>query len=1142
MAISTVLSEDGTYSIISGTKSADSIYVAEDNVSVNAYGGDDTISMAGGDAISVVGGAGADVIAIDSLGYGDYIYDSDEDSISETLVGNYVDGGAGADSIVIKNNAGVVEGGDGDDVIEIGTNGSLVSVESFVDEDGEAYEQPVFSGDAYGGSGNDTITAETNLWLLAGGDGNDYISVIANGGEQEAYLEGGDGDNTIVASVNNGELTTGDGNDSIVVYENNCNINLQGGSDTIAVTINDAHIGSSADGNMLLTVETNTENANIYGATGADSIYVSVNNGEISGGYAEDEADNYDTGADYIEVGVNNGDIYGASGNDTVVINEKQNGYVNGGDGTGVLVYKGTDDFTTDMTVDVEVYDFTASTNTALTVTVTSSVEKATLLGSGDEIAVIDSDFRGEVTLSGFAGISADSDYAIEKLSNGDSVVTFDGTLLPEIESLGSDDLKGINTAWDSSWEDDADELYVYYERFDDAILLTTEDQSGTNVQYIGTVDTDNVITIDESSGIKSIVAGSLKDNLNISASNIDYMATGSGDDTISLYNSNSGTIDGGSGADEFEVTGDSNTILGGLGNDDIYAYGDYNSVDGGAGSEHAFTNGDYNTLMGGDGKDFLEFFGNYSSIVGGAGNDSLIHDVGVGNTLMGGTGNDILEIGIYEDEFGVDGTTDTVVVALGQGDGADSVTWGFKAGWNRSSDDYVIMYDEENLSADSVSGTINSLATTFQYGDTSLTVLDATNDATHFQIGNSDMSKIYNVSVIKQSATESVGAFTDSADNVLGDMYYGTNSGLNASALDSVYLDMTNNDYFGNGIFFGGSITTVIGGTLTTQIWGDGDYNQSLVATDGNTSLFGGYGAANDTLVGSTFENARNTYFWGVNAGNDVIENGYWYTETPDIIELGNTVSSIASYYSGADSITVITTTEGNTLTITEADENKAIAYGDSGNGTIAGYAKVGSKTGSTFTYEDAITDYLGHADVIDTLQVGSNIQTQFVIDGRNKTYKDQVGYYGNDATDYSYIDVYDASLSSANASIAGGDLNETIIGSKGANTLAGFGGNDYIDITNSASATIYLGESDGNDTINGVGASDKVVIYGTGITSDNVLASAAVDGNTLNITFSNGQTLAVNSADGTNYGTFQLEEEGSTWQYTNGGFTKTN
>ena len=632
----------------------------------------------------------------------------------------------------------------------------------------------------------------------------------------------------------------------------------------------------------------------------------------------------------------------------------------------------------------------------------------------------------------------------------------------------------------------------------DDSIYLTAD-----NNTVSGDAGADFIYG---SSGYSSIMGGDGEDSLSLTGG-YNVIDMGADNNYVTLTGSQN-SINGASGYGEFYLKGDYNTVSGGTGADYSSVNGNYNSIDGAGGNDSITVTGSYNSVYGGDGSDYIYVSGDDNSITAGDGADT-IYISGVDNNLLAGTGNDSIIIS----------GTDTVVIAEGQGDGNDTVT-GFKTGWDIGSDDVIELYDAASVNQASLSGAISDGGTTITYGSVNVLLSGATDDVTHVMMANSN-NEVYEVSLIKTGAVESVTA--------LGDVYYGSGSGLDFSALNAVDIDMSNNDYFNNDVFFNGTFTSVKGGSLTSRIAGDGTYNQSLVSGGGNTSLYGGDGDSNDTLVGSSLENAKTTFFWFANSGNDLVTNGNWGTGTlSDIVDLG-TQHSFDSYYNVGTNI-VGTNSNGNSLTIQNADDNTAIAYGDSGNGTIAGYAKIGQSTGSNFTYEEAITDYFGHADVMDTLTIGSDISTSLVIDGRNKTEKDNDvdGYVGGDRTDYSYIDVYDASASTADMTIMGGTFAETIIGSSGENVIQGNGGNDYIDISRSSDATVYFGEGDGNDTITGSDANDKVVIYGTGITSADITGWSDSNGN-LTINFSNGQTLTTNDA----MGQFILEDEGSVWTY---------
>ena len=492
---------------------------------------------------------------------------------------------------------------------------------------------------------------------------------------------------------------------------------------------------------------------------------------------------------------------------------------------------------------------------------------------------------------------------------------------------------------------------------------------------------------------------------------------------------------------------------------------------------------------------------------------------VGEDDTIFSGKGNDVINITADSDGAGVH-------IGISADDyGIDTIN-GFRAGWGYGKD--VLTFYEDELTAaslESLSGYISDEGTLIDFGNNELLLTGHTNDYTHVNVESSDGTK-YKASFIAEGATETVSA-TEYAN-----FYYGNNSVLFAGYNRSdVFIDMTNSNYFGNDVYFGGTFKEVYGGYTSTAIWGDGSYSQHLIGWNGQSTLFGGYGDAADTL--ESYNSSQTTYVWGTKCGNDTIS-GYGsisesyqsFGHSGDVIEIGNTTQSIASYTFDGTNV-VVTTTEGNSLTIADNSDDVIIAYGDSGNGTIAGYAKIGDEdNGSKFSYNSKVTEYYGHEYVEDTISIGSEYNTTVQIDATNKTWKDNNGSaLGDQRTDYSYIDVYDASASSANVSLIGGDLDETVIGGTGTLDAKLGAGDDFVSLGSSTKGTIYYGAGDGDDTILGAGIDDKVVFYSSAtynVTAADYAGCALDEDGNLSIVFNNGQTLTMNAGTDVIY-TFQ-------------------
>ncbi|MFD4530301.1 calcium-binding protein [Streptomyces sp. NPDC058470] len=126
------------------------------------------------------------------------------DTLTEAsgLNGNYVDGGAGNDTLAVGE-VSVAMGGDGNDTIHAG-DGTLAL--------GNKGNDTIFStGFVDGGVGNDVISGGAGGQSLNGGDGADKIS----GGTGNDHLYGGKGNDTLYGNSGKDTLYGNSGNDKL---------------------------------------------------------------------------------------------------------------------------------------------------------------------------------------------------------------------------------------------------------------------------------------------------------------------------------------------------------------------------------------------------------------------------------------------------------------------------------------------------------------------------------------------------------------------------------------------------------------------------------------------------------------------------------------------------------------------------------------------------------------------------------------------------------------------------------------------------------------------------------------------------------------------------------------------------------------
>jgi len=224
---------------------------------VDGGAGNDTIST-GDDRDTIVGGTGDDVI--------DGGIDDDE-----------ITGDEGADRIVGGEGNDVIEGGDGDDTIYAGNDPDLGLDILNIEDDGtnalgfgpdlrpDNGRDTVFGGDGddvifgaddddqlFGDEGDDTIDGEIDDDLIDGGTGNDSL----RGGQGDDTVMGGDGQDTIDGGIGDDQLSGGADEDRFInvnagdLVDGNAEVTTGEDFDTLDLT------GSAPEGGRLEVVIT----------------------------------------------------------------------------------------------------------------------------------------------------------------------------------------------------------------------------------------------------------------------------------------------------------------------------------------------------------------------------------------------------------------------------------------------------------------------------------------------------------------------------------------------------------------------------------------------------------------------------------------------------------------------------------------------------------------------------------------------------------------------------------------------------------------------------------------------------------------------------------------------------------------------
>lgn len=270
----------------------------DDRDFVDGGAGNDTIST-GDDADTIVGGTGDDVI--------DGGIDDDE-----------ISGDDGADRIVGGEGNDLIEGGIGDDTIYAGNDPDLGLDQLDIEDDGS---NPIFPADpvkdngkdtVFGGEGNDVIFGADDDDELFGGIGNDYI----DGQIDDDLIDGGDGDDTLIGGQGNDTILGGDGDDYIEGGLQKDTIDGGAGNDTI-LGGNGADVIDGGDGDDLIDGGTGKD-TDLSGGAGNDTIFGATGSDTIDGGDGDDLIDLGHGGEDVASGGADQDTFTNLGAGDTI--------------------------------------------------------------------------------------------------------------------------------------------------------------------------------------------------------------------------------------------------------------------------------------------------------------------------------------------------------------------------------------------------------------------------------------------------------------------------------------------------------------------------------------------------------------------------------------------------------------------------------------------------------------------------------------------------------------------------------------------------------------------------------------------------------------------------------------------------------
>lgn len=1032
------------------------------------------------------------------------------DTLGDTNANDSISALAGNDSITTGQGADTILGGDGNDTINDpsywgpGDNGYGEAGDDFIQimgylDGGEGNDTLVgisFSNTVIGGEGNDVVSGTGNL---SGGAGDDYVS----SGAYDATASGGDGADNMYGS---GELSGDAGNDTIFGVNG---ATLRGGDGNDFIMI-DGNYGYLIDGGNDDDLIQSRGSPTIIGGSGNDTVTFEGN----LGNYAV-----LNDGSDYVVVS-RWGQQASLSGVENVSFNDTI--FALGHDTLGNLI--------------IGTADNDSLNGSAYADSINGQEGSDTLNGGGGDDTLTSG--TGNNVLNGGDGV--DTAY-VKNLSFTTSVVNLGG----------SDGIAVVSRAWPNEYDQpvpppsatdilkNVEQIYV-----NDALLdlsrvgnLVTGSDAG---EALGGTSWDDSIV---AAGGSDTVSGGNGNDILLGGEGHDSLAGGLGGDEIDGGAGND-TIDGGSGLNTM-IGGDGNDLIqggaerdfidGGSGNDTIYAggYGGHgDSVMGGTGDDLIYyLGGNYNTkINAGDGNDTLNAqdaaYGldfddrstgsSIETIIGSAFDDDVWGNSG-NNAISGGQGNDSIDGWDGDDKIeGGDGNDqisgwagrDTLVGGAGNdnisgGDGFDQAIY---SGWSWS---YRLSVDVNgNLTVTDIYGgdgtdTLGGVES-LMFADKTLTKQDLTwgNDTATGQwlsggYGDDSLgaAEPY-VAVILEGGDGNDtlrGSYSGSMDLLVGGW---GNDSIELYGAD-LALGGYGNDTFGMSVSY----------TPATMTGGDG---QDLYKFTGASGDINGIHVSGEKVI---------TDFTPGNGGDILdISNLLTYVRGYNGDGLA-AASSIRLVQDGADVLLQVDMDSGGPGSWEPAVRLKGITLTSLTAHNLGGYDPAGGpaapdpRTGSAIN--DTLVGGLGH----DTFLGGDGNDSLVGGDGRD--------------------------------SLAGGAGNDTLIGDLGADTLIGGAGDDQLyesyglNLLDGGDGDDYLGSSgtavtvtggDGNDTIDAfsdidnlvdAGAGDDVVRFDT--RAGNLTLGAGKDIASLRFYFTTGTAAAVTDfATGQGGDTFQIENSG--------------
>jgi Ca2+-binding RTX toxin-like protein len=1097
-----IIDEPGAHNL-SGTAAADEIQLLDGDDTANAGAGDDLVE--GGDGADNINGDADNDRLYGEAGRDEIDGGSGNDEAYGGLDPDIVQGRAGADKLAGQAGADVVTGDEGDDEVYAGDPVALATALSLA----ETQAASGLKGEWLdGGEGNDIVVAEADNDQLMGGGGADIM--VGGAGDDNLV---GDMERTLV-NIDTWAVTREIIQGNPVLYQLTYNAEAQ-----VAVSPNGA-------GDKL------------YGGAGADWIFAGAGSDYVEGGTGDDVAFG-EAGDDVLIGGIGN-DVLVGDNPGVVAVADEGGDYLDGGDGddnlqgnggADVLIGgRGNDTLSGGAGRDTYVFNRGDGTETIFDTDANSAGPDASVLILGDGVSRGDIKFRvGSLAVDLGPGNPADPNSPrdvihFEGFDQGNPTATTplgeirfaDGTSMSYGEMLAQGfDIDG--TEGNDNGQAGEPPMLVGTgvvdrvrgfggndvlaglggDDFLDGGAGDDELQGGDSNDVLDGGTEDDVLFGDAGDDVASGGAGN--DQI-VGGGGVDILNGGDGDDqlfgdddTVAGAEHGADLISGGLGNDTIRGHGGDDQIFGDEGGDTLWGEAGADYLEGGADNDFLFGDADAtplaeqgnDTLIGGDGDDQLVGHGGNDALDGGSGIDVLFGNAG-DDMLAGGEGNDELQ--------GHDGA-DTLAGGTGNdtlfGDAGDDL-YLFNLG-----DGQDLVFDDSAISADVLrfgTGIVASDMTLARAGG-NLVVMHA-NGTDQASVANWYISSGYQLARFE---------FAD------GTVWTGSFAGNEAL---KILRGTSGNDQ-------------IVGSSIAETYYGlEGD--DQLIGNDGADTFIGGAGS--DTLIGGA---GADVFRFAVGDGADHIqESGF----TDDKLFFGPTVASadisyarinnnlVMSHANGTDSVTVdnwfadassfklqsVTFENDGTVLSTLQLQTQATVIPHQYTLMVGDGAKLIEDWGG----QDTLTLGPGIADSdITTSRVGVDLLLTHINGLDRVTVK---GWFDSTAKQIEQISFTDSGTvltsaevtepfltltgTAANDLIEGGNAyGETINGLAGNDQIYGLGGDDQItggfgDDTiygGTGNDRYYFSAGDGSDTVTEVDPGANVVQFGPGLADKSNVSS---------------------------------------------------